>query len=326
VKKKASLIICLLTLCCLLAAGCSKSSGKGKSSGGKINIMLTVSDGSDTFRASLADAAGKAAEEKGITLEVKDAKGSSETQMNQIKEAKDADVIICALCDAGTAQQMEALAGDKPIVFINSAPEEEYLQKDQYIYVGSDEAVAGELQAKYVLDQYASKDTLNVAIFKGESTHSATKGRTKANKAALEASGKTINYVYEDYADWSTDTAAKMFRQFLRTGQDVDAVICNNDSMAVGVVQAAEQEKLDLSKLPVLGVDATADGLDLIKKGKMACTIFQPAKGQGEEAVLAAQKLAAGESITSLSGAEKNGLYVWVPFEQVTSDNVTQYQ
>ena len=116
-----------------------------------------------------------------------------------------------------------------------------------------------------------------------------------------------------------------MFRQFLRTGQDVDAVICNNDSMAVGVVQAAEQEKLDLSKLPVLGVDATADGLDLIKKGKMACTIFQPAKGQGEEAVLAAQKLAAGESITSLSGAEKNGLYVWVPFEQVTSDNVTQY-
>ena len=124
-KKKASLIICLLTLCCLLAAGCSKSSGKGKSSGGKINIMLTVSDGSDTFRANLADAARKAAEEKGISLEVKDAKGSSETQMNQIKEAKDADVIICALCDAGTAQQMEALAGDKPIVFINSAPEEE---------------------------------------------------------------------------------------------------------------------------------------------------------------------------------------------------------
>ena len=237
-----------MTLCCLLAVGCSKSSGKGKSSGGKINIMLTVSDGSDTFRANLADAARKAAEEKGISLEVKDAKGSSETQMNQIKEAKDADVIICALCDAGTAQQMEALAGDKPIVFINSAPEEEYLQKDQYVYVGSDEAVAGELQAKYVLDQYASKDTLNIAIFKGESTHSATKGRTRANKAALEASGKTINYVYEDYADWSTDTAAKMFRQFLRTGQDVDAVICNNDSMAVGVVQAAEQEKLEIEK------------------------------------------------------------------------------
>lgn len=324
-KKRASLL-CLLMLCCILAAGCSKSSGGGKSSGGKVNIMLTISDGSDAFRSTLAEAAKKAAEEKGMTLEVKDAQGSSETQMNQIKDAKDADVIICALCDAGTAQQMEALAGDKPIVFINSAPEGEYLQKDQYIYVGSDEAVAGKLQAQYVLDKYASKDTLNIAIFKGESTHSATKGRTKANKAALEASGKTINYVYEDYADWSTDTAAKMFRQFLKTGQEVDAVICNNDSMAVGVAQAAEQEKLDLSKLPILGVDATADGLSLIEKGKMACTIFQPAKGQGEAAVKAAQKLVAGDSITSLEGAEKNGLYVWVPFESVTADNVSEYK
>lgn len=288
--------------------------------------MLTVSDGSDTFRANLADAAKKAAEAEGITLDVKDAKGSSETQMNQIKEAKDADVIICALCDAGTAQQMEALAGNKPIVFINSAPEEEYLQKDQYVYVGSDEAVAGKLQAEYVLDRYASKDTLNIAIFKGESTHSATKGRTKAIKAALEASGKTIHYVYEDYADWKADTAAKMFRQFLKTGQSVDAVLCNNDAMAVGVVQEAEKEKLDLSKLPVLGVDATTDGLSLIEKGEMACTIFQPAKGQGEAAIEAAQKLVEKQSITSLDGAEKNGLYVWVPFESVTADNVSEYK
>lgn len=324
--KKRALLLYLLTLCCILAAGCSKSSGNEKSSGGKLNIMFTNSDGSDAFRSTLADAAQKAAEAEGMTMEVKDAKGSSEIQMNQIKDAKDADVIICALCDAGAAQQMEALAGNKPIIFINSAPEEEYLQKDRYIYVGSDEAVAGKLQAQYVLDQYASKDTLNIAIFKGESTHSATKGRTKANKATLEASGKTIHYVYEDYADWSTDTAAKMFRQFLKTGQDVDAVICNNDAMAVGVAQAAEQEKLDLSKLLILGVDATADGLSLIEKGKMACTIFQSAEGQGEAAVRAAKKLASGDSITSLDGAEKNGLYVWVPFESITADNVSEYK
>lgn len=314
-----------MTLCCLLAAGCSKSSGKGKSSGGKINIMLTVSDGSDTFRANLADAARKAAEEKGISLEVKDAKGSSETQMNQIKEAKDADVIICALCDAGTAQQMEALAGDKPIVFINSAPEEEYLQKDQYIYVGSDEAVAGELQAKYVLDQYASKDTLNVAIFKGESTHSATKGRTKANKAALEASGKP----------------SIMFMRIMQTGPRIrqpkcSVSFCGQDRMWMPsfvttipwrlVWYRRQNRKSWICPSSRCWALMQRQMVLTHQKGKMACTIFQPAKGQGEEAVLAAQKLAAGESITSLSGAEKNGLYVWVPFEQVTSDNVTQYQ
>ena len=246
--------------------------------------------------------------------------------MNQIKNAKDADVIICALCDAGTAQQMEALAGAKPIVFINSCPEEEYLQKNKYVYVGSDEAVAGNLQAEYVLNKYASKDSLNIVLIKGESTHSATKGRTKANKASLEASGKAIHYVYEDYADWSTETAAKMFHQFLQTGQPVDAVICNNDSMAVGVAQEVQKAKIDTNTLPILGVDATTDGLDLISQGAMACTIFQPAKGQGEAAVKAAEKLASGQSVASLDGAEHNGLFVWVPFEQVTAENLSQYQ
>lgn len=72
----------------------------GQGSGKDLKIMFTVSDGSDTFRATLAEAAQNAAEEAGYTIDIQDAAGSSETQMNQIKNAKDADVIICALCDA----------------------------------------------------------------------------------------------------------------------------------------------------------------------------------------------------------------------------------
>lgn len=117
-----------------------------------------------------------------------------------------------------------------------------------------------------------------------------------------------------------------MFHQFLQTGQSVDAVICNNDSMAVGVAQEAQKAKIDTNTLPILGVDATTDGLDLISQGAMACTIFQPAKGQGEAAVKAAEKLASGQSVASLDGAEHNGLFVWVPFEQVTAENLSQYQ
>ena len=291
---KKIVLYCLAVMCCVLTVGCSGKKEDGQGSGKDLKIMFTVSDGSDTFRATLAEAAKNAAEEAGYTIDIQDAAGSSETQMNQIKNAKDADVIICALCDAGTAQQMEALAGN--------------------------------LQAEYVLNKYASKDSLNIVLIKGESTHSATKGRTKANKATLEASGKTIHYVYEDYADWSTETAAKMFHQFLQTGQPVDAVICNNDSMAVGVAQEVQKAKIDTNTLPILGVDATTDGLDLISQGAMACTIFQPAKGQGEAAVKAAEKLASGQSVASLDGAEHNGLFVWVPFEQVTAENLSQYQ
>mgnify|MGYP002538283215 CR=1 FL=1 len=69
------------------------------------------------------------------------------------------------------------------------------------------------LQAEYVLDKMASKDEINVVIFKGEKNHSATKGRTEALKTAFKNSGKKVNIVFEDYADWSTDKAAEMLKK-----------------------------------------------------------------------------------------------------------------
>lgn len=326
---KRRIIGCMLVLLLLVglsACGTEKKTGNSAVDGSGVKAILTISDGSDTFRAALAAAAQDAAEECGMELEVLDAAGSSEAQMNHIKDAKDADVIICALCDSGTAQQMEALAGDKPIVFINSCPEEDYLEADHYVYVGSDEAVAGGLQSEYVLDKFSSKDTLNIAIIKGESTHSATKGRTKANKSVLEQSGKNINYVFEDFGNWDTDTAEQMMDLLFATGQEVDAVICNNDSMAIGAVASVKKHGISLEELPVLGVDATDDGLASIEKDEMACTIYQPAVGQGEAAVWAAAQLVKGNSITTLEGAEENALYVWVPFEQVTKSNVADYK
>ena len=41
------------------------------------------------------------------------------------------------------------------------------LEPDKYIYVGSDEGVAGQYQAEYILDQMSDKDEINVVLFKG---------------------------------------------------------------------------------------------------------------------------------------------------------------
>lgn len=53
---------------------------------------------------------------------------------------------------------------------------------------------------------------------------------------------------------------------------------------------------------------------------------FSAGERAGEAAVKAAEKLASGQSVESLDGAEHNGLFVWVPFEQVTAENLSQYQ
>lgn len=317
---KSILAICLGTA---VLGACGKSSGQSKD---KLKLLLTINE-MDTFRQTLADAAQNTASDYGSSLEVVDAQGVIENQVDQIQDAaaKGYDAILCGPIDVDTATELKSSSKELPIIFINSCPDEKYLVEGEYVYVGSSESVAGEYQAEYMLRKLSSKDEINVALIEGPPGHSATVGRTKGVKKALKASGKKINYVFEDSADWSEDKAKELFQIFLKTGNPVDCVICNNDSMALGVVKACKENDIDPSSLLILGVDATADGCAAIQSGDMAFTVYQSGAGQGKAAVDAAFAILSDGSVKDVEGASDDGKYVWVPFEKVDSSNVAQY-
>lgn len=322
-KKRITHALAVYLGTAVIACGCGKS---GSDSAKGMKMLMTISQ-MDTFRLTLAGGAEQAAQAKGIQLEVVDAENVIENQVDQIQKAA-ADgysAILCGAIDVDTAVELKASAPGLPIIFVNSCPNDKNLEKDAYMYVGSSDAMAGEFQAQYVLDKLASKSEINVVLIKGPNEHSATKGRTKGIKRTLEASGKTINYVFEDEADWSEEKAEKMFDVFLRTGREADCVMCNNDAMALGVINACKKAGKDPGSMMILGVDATADGCEAIKNGEMAFTVYQPGSGQGQAAVEVAAALAAGESAKEVEGISEDGKYVWVPFEKVDSSNVDQY-
>lgn len=323
-------LLSLILLITLSISGCGLSSSKESSSSGGsgVKIMFTYSqEDGNAFRDTLAQGAQEYAASVGSTVDCVYPEHSLEKQIEQIKSAKSNGygAIMCIAEDASTARQLEAAAGDLPIIFCNNAPDDAALKEDKYIYCASDEGVAGQLQAEYILNKYGSKDEINVVLLKGLDGHAATVGRTKTLKEGLNASGKKINYVFDDFADFSTDMARADVNFVISKGKKFDIIVCNNDAMARGAILALQDNGINPSDVPILGVDATQDGCEAILAGEMVFTVYQPAAPQGAEAAKAAIELAKGGSISDFDSLAEDKLHLWVPFESVDASNAKDY-
>ncbi|ETJ35243.1 ABC-type sugar transport system, periplasmic component, partial [human gut metagenome] len=71
----------------------------------------------------------------------------------------------------------------------------------------------------------------------------------------------------------------------LKLNESYDCIISNNDEMALGVIDAMEENGIDPSKVPILGLDATPEACKAISNGKMSFSIKQSGEGQGESVI-----------------------------------------
>ena len=273
----------------------------------------------DQFISTLEQGILAAAEAAGVTVDSQEANNDTQKQAEQVRTfaAKGYDVMIVNLVDTSTAETIIAEAGDIPIIFVNRRPDDSVLVAGKYAYVGSQEWDAGKMQAEFLAKYFAGRtDPINYVLFMGQLGLENTQQRTDSVKTELTNAGFTLNKVFEDTAKWDRATAMDMMQTFLGTGAAFDCVICNNDEMALGVIEALKAGGVDLSKVPVVGIDATDMACESVKNGEMAMTVFQDAAGQGAKCIAFA-KLAAEGKLTELFG--------WVPFQPVTIDNVADF-
>ena len=125
-----------------------------------------------------------------------------------------------------------------------------------------------------------------------------------------------MKIVQEQTANWDRNQAQDLMTNWLSSGIKYDAVISNNDEMAIGAIQAMKAAGVDPSKTIVSGVDATQDALAEMAAGNLKATVFQDAAGQGHGAVDTALKLMKHEAV------EKK---VYVPFQLVTPANMDKF-
>jgi methyl-galactoside transport system substrate-binding protein len=82
----------------------------------------------------------------------------------------------------------------------------------------------------------------------------------------------------------------------------IELVICNNDSMAEGVILALNEKGYNLgddisTTIPVFGVGATENARQLMAEGKMTGTIKQDAEGMASCIALIAENVGDGKGI-----------------------------
>ncbi len=281
-------------------------------------IGVTLYD-RDQFISSLEQAildAGKAF--PGVTIDSQDAKQDVNQQLTQVDVfvTKKYNAIIVNLINTDTVETILERAKGTPTVFVNRRPRDAVIDGVKTAYVGSQEFDAGRMQGEFLAKFFQGKKEIRYVLFMGQLGLENTNERTRGVKETLTKAGFTLTKVYEDTAEWDRFKAMNQMQQLLGTNRPFDVVICNNDEMALGAIEAMKSAGRDLKKVPVVGIDATPPAKEAVKAGDMAMTVFQNAKAQGRVALEIALKAAKGQKI------DKFG---WVPFEPVTIDNVAKY-
>ena len=289
------------------AATDSGSTGGGAAAGGeKITLIMSQRD---EFLSSLEAGAKKAAGELGVNLVTQDA-NQDESKQIQYVQAAAADgqkAIIVNPINPSACQSIIDAAGDMKVVFVNRVPDDTSILNENAVYVGSDEHTSGKFQGDFLAKYFNDKGQKDIKYILDNGIN------------ATETYAKSCLYD-------RTEALNQMGNILADASKEFDCIICNNDSMALGAIEACTQAGRTID-FPIVGIDATADGRQAIKDGTLAMSVFQDPNGQGGGAVAAALNLINGDALNANTNFEvdETGFILWVPFEEVTPDNVADY-
>ncbi|MDR2670857.1 MAG: galactose ABC transporter substrate-binding protein [Oscillospiraceae bacterium] len=310
--------------------------------GDEVTFGVLIYKYDDTYISTVRAAIDKYAQASSvkINLDMQDGQGDQSKQNDQLDVLieKNVDVIVINAVDAGSAQGLadKAVAAGIPAVFFNREPAKSVMESSGSIFIGTTASEAGVMQGDLLADLWAANPDFDLngdgkcqfLVFKGEPGNPEAEARTSFSISQAEARGLTMENIQGEpvVANWATDQAQSQMEAILgRDEGKIEAVFCNNDDMALGVIAAlngvgyntaADSEKW----IPVIGVDATDAGLEAINTGKMAATVKQDGDAMGKAVVAISTNAALGKADV-LEGTEyklaDDGVSVRIPYAPV---------
>lgn len=282
----------------------------------KIGVAMSLFDDMwlTTLRLGMQSYADKLGDVKLIFEDARGDVGKQQSQIQNFIVSKVDGILVATLVDpsAGPAISKAAQEAGIPLVFVNNAPVNLDNLPAGQAFVGSDDLEAGKFQGETVCKLLGGKG--KVLLMLGQLGTTGQRLRTQGVRDVFKREEcKGMEIIQEQTADYMRLPAIDLMNNWLTAGFKFDAVIANNDEMALGAIQSLKANGIPMDKVVVAGVDATPDALTAMKAGDLDVTVFQNASGQGRLAMDVLLKLIRRETV------DKKNL---VPFELVTKENL----
>ena len=180
-----------------------------------------------------------------------------------------------------------------PLLFVADDPGTDVFTKYSTTwYVGSDLLLPGKIQAQ-LLHEYQQihpnwdrngNGKVDYVLFKGIQGNLETISRAKTFRQELRRLKIPTQILGEYFGPWSGALVKEQFETLLQHTaiEDLDAVICASDRIALAAVRELQQRGFNLGPdrpyIPVLSIDGIAEGLAAVRAGELEATVTRDAR------------------------------------------------
>lgn len=301
-------------------------------------IGVTIYKYDDNFMSLMRKEIDKEAKALGgINLLMNDSQNAQSIQNDQVDVllSKGVKALAINLVDPAAAPTIisKAKPDNIPVVFFNKDPGAKAIGSYEHAYyVGTDPKESGLIQGDLIAKQWKANPALDLnkdgkiqfVLLKGEPGHPDAEARTKYVVDELNKQGIQTEQLFIDTGMWDAAMAKDKTDAWLTSpkADQIEVIISNNDGMAMGALEAT---KAHGKKLPIFGVDALPEVLQLIKKGEIAGTVLNDGVGQAKAVIALSTNLAAGKDATAGTEIKLQDKVARIPYLGVDASNLDKF-
>jgi ribose transport system substrate-binding protein len=262
---------------------------------------------------SLGEGYSRGAKAAGVVVDLQAAQNEGD-QMGQLAIAENmlakgySILLVSPQTDANLSPAVEAAnKAGVPVVNVNDA-----VLPSARNYVGNVQRDNGVRAARWFIK---SRPGGKLAVIEGQAGVYAAIQRTAGFKDTIAKEGPKFQVVASVPGNWDRQLSYDVASTLIQQHPDIVGFYCNNDGMALGVVEAVKAAG-KLKQIAVIGTDGISDAYKSIQAGELTATVDSFPILTGEVAMEVALRLKAGQKLPRV---------VATPQALVTKENMARY-